>query len=407
MHATMHATMHASRKIMNLFPAILIGGPPNSGKSILFYSLVQALRRLNLPSFYGLRAAPDGEGLWTQEVPPGKLIDLRFKGAWSQRWIDVTCRDLAARTMPLLVDVGGRPTPEQEVIFDQCTHAVLLVRAGGDSDGGTAEGGVIERQRWRALMHQHGLPIIADLESDLHGENRYAPNEDGSIGGALAGLHREQGGIARGPAFEALAARVHSIFNLRKADIDGMHLGSTPQDAHLVNYKALARDWYGDEDAYLPEHELDQLVAAAPPSQPLAVYGAKPAWLCTALGAHRTVRYIFDARQGWVQPPALQVDEPNSQRWRTNEQLDVTLEWLSRHRARLHLQKRPKFYYLDYSAFDGMIFPYVPPTTTLLLNGPMPMWLFAALGHAYRHLQAVVGEQAQQRPTSETTRERP
>ena len=76
-----------------------------------------------------MRAAPDGEGHWTQEITPNQRQGLRFKGQWNSRWIDVTCRDLAARTMPTLVDVGGLPTAEQEVIFDQCNYAIVLTRA--------------------------------------------------------------------------------------------------------------------------------------------------------------------------------------------------------------------------------------------------------------------------------------
>ncbi|GCF10230.1 hypothetical protein KDI_37940 [Dictyobacter arantiisoli] len=34
---------------MNPLPAILIGGPPHAGKSVLFYSLTHALRERNIP----------------------------------------------------------------------------------------------------------------------------------------------------------------------------------------------------------------------------------------------------------------------------------------------------------------------------------------------------------------------
>ncbi len=53
---------------MELFPAILVGGPPHSGKSVLTYSLTQALRRRGV-DHYVLRAAPDGEGDWANSPP--------------------------------------------------------------------------------------------------------------------------------------------------------------------------------------------------------------------------------------------------------------------------------------------------------------------------------------------------
>ncbi len=368
---------------MNLLPAVLIGGPPNTGKSILFYSLTRALEKRGLPSFYALRAAPDGEGHWTQEITPDKRYGLRFKGQWNQRWIDVTCRDLAARAMPTLVDVGGLPTAEQEVIFDQCNYAIVLTRASDNA----------AREHWRHLMTKHGLPILADMQSDLEGENRYAINPDGSVGGTLAGLRRVEGCVATGPAFEALVARVHSIFDLHQDDIDGLNLASAPKDAQAVDYTALTRRLYG-AGARWPESDLDRLVEAAPIDFSLAVYGAKPAWLCTALGARRNVGYVFDVRQGWVRPPNISIGLPNDERWQDNPQLELKIEWLSERCARLHMKKRADFYYLDYASFDGMVFPYLPNETVLLLNGPMPMWLFASLGQAYRHLQGVIGEQA-------------
>lgn len=370
-------------KTINLLPAILIGGPPNVGKSILFYSLTRALERRNLPSFYALRAAPDGEGHWSQEVTPDKRFGVRFKGTWNQRWIDVTCRDLAARAMPMLVDVGGLPTEEQEVIFDQCNYAILLTHAGDDN----------KRALWRQLMGKHGLPIIADLQSDLEGYNLFNLNEDGSIGGTLAGLRRELGCVAQGAAFDALVERVFSIFNLNHADIDGINLAAAPKDSQTVDYKRIAYELYGDADARLPKAELDRLVNAAPAEVPLAVYGAKPSWLCTALGARRNVAYIFDVRQGWVKPPAIHVCSPGETDWQNNEQLDLSIEQLNSRSARLHLRKKTEFYYLDYDAFAGMRFPHFAQDTTLSLYGPMPMWLFASLGHAYRHLSDVVGEQ--------------
>jgi len=156
---------------MNLLPAILIGGPPHSGKTVLSYSLSQALRERNL-THYLMRAAPDGEGNWSQEIPEKFLSDIRFKGQWTPRWTQVVCRDVAARTVPLLVDIGGKPTDEQFSIFDQCTGAILIT----PNDEA--------RQAWRRMIQSRGLPLIADLHSDLNGEDRLDAAEDGAITGA-------------------------------------------------------------------------------------------------------------------------------------------------------------------------------------------------------------------------------
>ncbi len=62
----------------NQLPILLIGGPPNAGKSVLFHSLSNALHRQNI-RHYALRACPDGEGNWTQESDRTTAGQLRSR----------------------------------------------------------------------------------------------------------------------------------------------------------------------------------------------------------------------------------------------------------------------------------------------------------------------------------------
>ncbi len=62
----------------NYLPILLIGGPPNAGKSVLFHSLSSALHRQNI-RHYALRACPDGEGNWTQESDRTTAGQLRSR----------------------------------------------------------------------------------------------------------------------------------------------------------------------------------------------------------------------------------------------------------------------------------------------------------------------------------------
>ncbi len=66
-------------------PAILIGGPPNAGKSVLLYNLTQALYERGV-RHHILRACPDGEGNYFQEGHPVTVSSLREsnKRAWSE-----------------------------------------------------------------------------------------------------------------------------------------------------------------------------------------------------------------------------------------------------------------------------------------------------------------------------------
>src|SRR5438309_10168946 len=112
--------------MVDTLPTILIGGPPHAGKSVLTYNLSQALRRHNVPH-YVLRASPDGEGDWSQEMNQNTAQLIRVKGDWTPEFVSRVCADLERRQLPLLVDVGGKPKDDQICILRQCTHAILLV----------------------------------------------------------------------------------------------------------------------------------------------------------------------------------------------------------------------------------------------------------------------------------------
>src|SRR2546429_1808479 len=90
------------------FPALLIGGPPHAGKSVLFHRLTQALRERNI-RHHALRACPDGEGNWSQESDQQLVEQIRASGKWSAPFIAHLSEDLEHRCLPLLVDVGGKP----------------------------------------------------------------------------------------------------------------------------------------------------------------------------------------------------------------------------------------------------------------------------------------------------------
>ncbi|MCS7041091.1 MAG: hypothetical protein NZP34_15910, partial [Caldilineales bacterium] len=82
-------------------PAVLVGGPPHSGKSVLIYSLSQALRARGV-DHYALRACPDGEGDWSNQAPPPLVKEIRLKGSWTPQWVQWISRDIRCRRLPLL-----------------------------------------------------------------------------------------------------------------------------------------------------------------------------------------------------------------------------------------------------------------------------------------------------------------
>jgi CRISPR-associated protein Csx3 len=346
---------------MELFPAVMIGGPPHSGKSVLAYSLTQALRERGV-AHYVLRAYPDGEGDWSNEAQQALVRRMRVKGEGTPEWIARICRDIANRHLPLLVDVGGRPTAWQERVLDHCTHAVLLTP---DEKA---------RSEWRKLAARHGLPLLADLRSSLTGGD--VVEEAGPIlRGQITGL--ERGHTAGGPVFERLVRQLAALFSYDEAELRAAHLALSPAEL-VVELGRVGRTLGlgGEWRRWSPEH-LPALLDYLPAGTPLAIYDRGPNWLYAALALYTypAQLYQFDVRLGWVAPPRLVIR-------RDATPSGVTFRLLDRpDHARLEVALAES--YLDYAEAEGLAVPPPPPGKGVVLSGKLPLWLWTALAVAY------------------------
>src|SRR5436309_1786379 len=144
--------------MIKLLPAVLIGGPPNAGKSVLFYSLTKTLHERGVPH-HAIRACPDGEGNWYQQIQqqldPETIRLIRVKGPWTLAFVDGIRRDLENRHFPLLVDMGGKPQDWQRRILLGCSHSILLLRPDEPESA----------ERWRTLTNKAGLLSLAEIDS--------------------------------------------------------------------------------------------------------------------------------------------------------------------------------------------------------------------------------------------------
>ncbi|MBD2023920.1 CRISPR-associated ring nuclease Crn3/Csx3 [Leptolyngbya sp. FACHB-711] len=125
-------------------PAILIGGPPKSGKSVFSHALQRHLvqRQFNLKTHI-YRANWDGEGNHTYETENTDLVEqLRRENNFklhhqdeSDAKIQEFFRNRAAEAEKIrrvidltLVDVGGIPDPIKLPVVEQCTHYIVISR---------------------------------------------------------------------------------------------------------------------------------------------------------------------------------------------------------------------------------------------------------------------------------------
>ena len=123
-------------------PAILIGGPPDSGKSVLANTLRSDLIKKNLNKQIFLhRANWDGQGNWAYETANRHLVKRLVR----ENEFRIHESDLNHHLIPdyfeknrrdvknlrelvdlVLVDVGGKPQPEKMPLVEQCTHYIII-----------------------------------------------------------------------------------------------------------------------------------------------------------------------------------------------------------------------------------------------------------------------------------------
>lgn len=351
---------------MQLFPAVMIGGPPHSGKTVLATALSQALRRRGV-EHYVLRACPDGEGNWSSQADALLVRALRYKGQITPEYVRLVCRDIANRHLPLIVDVGGQPAEFQEAVFDQCTHAILLTPQ------------TEKRVWWRQLAARHNLPLLADLHSSRAGRSRVWHMRP-VLQAKLCHLERQQ--PVRGPAFQALVGLLCSLFNYGQDELLTHHLAAAPTEltVELTRlHQTCGRGRPGDR--WRPE-QLATVLDYLPPGTPLSVYGRGPNWLYAALALHTWPApfYQFDVRLGWVAAPPLAVGPVEQQ---TIETSDYTCT-LTEQTGYVSLELKLLDQYLDYDQAVHMQLPALPVGRGVVLSGQLPLWLYTGLARSYR-----------------------
>jgi CRISPR-associated protein Csx3 len=357
---------------MQLLPAVLIGGPPHSGKSVLTYHLTRALRQRGV-AHYVLRAFPDGEGDWFFEADMDLVRQLRARGEGSQEWIARVGRDIDRRHLPLIVDVGGRPTDWQAALFGHCTHAILLT-----PDART-------QMQWRHFADRHSLPLLADLRSALHQPDSIFEQQP-VLRGRIGGL--ERAGATLGVTFEALVEALAALFAYDHSELRALHLAHAPADLvieleQLGRSLAAGQPWTG----WQPE-QLRTVLTYAPAHAPLAIYERGPNWLYAALAVHTLPRplYQFDPRLGWISAPILRVqDKPHQTTGQpgTTEAPSLLALIITQGEGYLHLAASLPQDYLDYDEVDNIVLPALPKGMGVILSGKLPLWLYTGLARAY------------------------
>lgn len=349
-------------------PAVLIGGPPHAGKSVLLYNLTQALYERGI-RHHAIRACPDGEGNWFQEGNPVtvSLIRERTKNKWSDAFIQRISADVAHRRLPFLVDMGGYPGATELPLFQFCTHSILLLRA--DKPDLT--------QLWHQMTTEANLHSLAQLHSEKTGTSTISSPAP-LLEGTLTGLERRSQTVREDPVFVVLVERIASLFNAYSLhDVEQLALSEAPTQPALDLPVALHA--YTMASIQWKPEMLSPFLHSLPTDTPLSVHGWGPNWLYAALAAHNVQQpfHQFDPKLpfGWIQPLLVSITSEAQSSPVTVEKHtlpDATVLSLTFPSGRL-----------EYIQPDPLPFPPVPVEKGLILDGPLPYWLLTALVRLY------------------------
>lgn len=354
--------------MVNTLPAVLIGGPPHAGKSVLFYSLTHALRQRGV-RHHAIRACPDGEGNWTQESDAETVSQIRIKivGDWPGDYVDRICLDLEHRCLPLLVDVGGSPRESQLCILRQCTHSLLLLRS--DKPAYT--------ELWQGLVTECNLLPLAQMYYQLEGVSTIT-DQTPYLEGTLTGLERNNTTLLTSQLFEALVDRIATLFNsYSPQELEKAFFEHAPTELIIDLYASL-QTLAPSSTRWEPEM-LVPFLASLPAHTPMSVYGAGPLWVYGAVAAHSDLEpfYQFDPRLplGWIRPLPLSI---------STERFPEVLVQPRAYQDVTVLSIKIPSKHLNYYQPEPLPFPPVHTDAGLIIDGITPAWLLTSLVRLYQ-----------------------
>lgn len=335
--------------------AVVVCGPPHSGKSVF----VQQLRRHLLPlgGCAVIEGCPDGEGGWANVTDLGLVAELRCKGKFTPEFVDWVISSIIQSPMPLaLVDVGGVRSPENERIFAACDGFIVIANPAKEG----------ELAAWEEFGKEYGCEPIALLDSVLDGETLLEPAE-GVIRGVQAGL--ERGETVDGPVIEAIVRRLLEITGL---EIQPGQLEASVSTIALANELGIPEKSRDARLGIRPWHACEIIAGVDGLSEPVRLWGPGPGWV-SALVACTTSCELYDVRLGYVPIPDLELAESGSDHlaWEIRECEGSSLVSFS----------------IPDGVFDASDLATVSPPVAkdglVVLSGRGPHWLTAAIARAY------------------------
>lgn len=176
---------------------VALCGEANTGKTCFREGIKRALSKICEDS-YVFSGCPDGDGAWHSETAqnhPELARELKneYKAKFTPEFAKAKAQEIERIKSEILVfDVGGKITPENELIMSKATHAVILAK----SEAGS--------KQWQEFCDRLQLPVTAIIYSDYEGTEDQIEADSPYLKGTVHYLERGED-VANRPMIKKLA----------------------------------------------------------------------------------------------------------------------------------------------------------------------------------------------------------
>ena len=365
---------------------IVIGGPPQSGKSVFIEALTQNLVK---DSTFSFGAAPDGEGPWLQRhYNDPKVVKFRQKGKYSPEYVAKNDEEISNWKGPLmLIDIGGRIDEYNAQMIKGATHAIVL------------SNDLSKVAEWRDFFEKNNIEVIAKLHSHhQYDKDIQRPTESGKNYVVSSIHHLERGK----PAVDR--ETIKQVAGLIISMVEGNIAYKQDRGPFEISISEIFKDLPGEiveHTVIMPDKQERQvrnkvLLRSAIPQiyEEALKYDKQPAWLDGPVNSWESVASAMafedagstDVRlnspDGYVQIKNLPETEKIDTKWWEEPQQQGEMDgkpiYVVHNKA--HKANNP----VSPADLETMTVPQLPENAVAIISTQGPNWLKASIASGYK-----------------------
>ncbi len=356
---------------------IVFCGPPHSGKSVFIANLID---KLPSDAYTIIRACPDGEGTWSNNINQNETSIVRKKGKFTKSFIDDACKAIDNQTNKIvLVDVGGVMSKENEQVFGHCDSFIIL---SSDKE---------KKQEWLEFGQRLGLECIASLDSSLKGADAIYSREP-FFQGKIVGLKRGEI-LDNSPIIKAIVSDIvkKSKYAEKSQTKNDNFVGTIIDDTELgfeLGYgkEILTEDGTPIKKVKWQEKAIPEIYETMKKkinsNEPVRINGIRANFILSAIckaakKQNATDICVYDIRSKQY-VPIKQL--PKKRRLRQSEGLAYNIIE-NKENIFMDIDITKENYTLE--DYKQCILPQLRENKSLYLSGRMPLWLLTSISNSY------------------------